>query len=383
MTENINIPAKNANRQYYLDWIRLITIILVFLFHCGRFFDSDDWHVKNATTSATADVLGFFMVQWMMPLFFFISGASTWLALQSKSTGTFINDRMKRILVPLIFGILLLSPHQVYLERLSHHQFAGTFFDFLPHYFSGWYAFGGNFAWMGLHLWYLLLLFIFSLITLPLLTLLKKITSKQAGSKVTLVHLVVFVILMALPGFLLIPDNILGSRVWGGWSMVEHLVLFVLGYYAFSKAGTSDLLGRYRYLFLLITLLATTINIYLFVNHIRFPFGTAPYNLKILLRSLVCTGWICTLLGFAKSKLNYTNKFLKYGNEAVLPFYIIHQPVIILIGYFVVQSPLSIGIKYAVIVLVAFSIVMFCYEFLIRRLPMFRFLFGMGAKFRK
>jgi glucan biosynthesis protein C len=378
MTENINISAENPTRQYYLDWIRLVTIILVFLFHCGRFFDSDDWHVKNAATSGTADVLSFFMVQWMMPLFFFISGASTWLALQSKSSSTFINDRIKRILVPLVFGILILSPHQVYFERLSHHQFTGTFFNFLPHYFSGLYAFGGNFAWMGLHLWYLLLLFIFSLITLPLLSLLKKRAQKWAASKVTLIHLLVFVVLLAIPGLLLIPDHILGSRVWGGWSMVEHLVLFVSGYYAFSKAGISNLLSKYRYLFLLITLLATSINIYLFVNHIRFPFGTTQYNLKILLRSLVCMAWISTLLGFAKSKLNYTSKFLKYGNEAVLPFYIIHQPVIILIGYFVVQLPLAIGIKYAVIVLMAFSMVMLCYDLLVRRFQALRFLFGMG-----
>ena len=383
LAQTLKNNSGNTERQYYLDWLRVITICLVFLFHCSRFFDADDWHVKNAVVSPVATFFSFFMVQWMMPLFFFISGASTWFALKSKTIGKFINDRVKRILVPLIFGIFILSPHQVYLERLSHHQFTGTFIDFIPHYFSGMYAFGGNFAWMGLHLWYLLLLFIFSLISLPLLLLLKRSPSSGAKSGAAFAWLLVFVILLALPGCLLSPDGIVGSRVWGGWNIVEHLILFILGYFAFSMVNIPKVWSAYRYLILAITLVATAVNLYLFVNHIRFDFGSLPYYLKIMLRSLVCFGWIFTLLGFAKTRLNYTGKFLKYGNEAVLPFYILHQPVIVLIGYFIVQSQLVTGIKYAAIVIVSLSIVMFCFEFLIKRYEVTRYLFGMGRGKKK
>lgn len=133
-----------ANRQYYLDWVRVGTILLVFFFHCGRFFDYGDWHVKNAAYSPAIDLFTYALVGWMMPMFFFISGASTWFALGAKSNKQFISDRSKRILIPLLMGILLLSPHQVYLERLTHHQFSGSFIDFIPRYFSGWYAFGGT-----------------------------------------------------------------------------------------------------------------------------------------------------------------------------------------------------------------------------------------------
>ncbi|MCR8558886.1 acyltransferase family protein [Mucilaginibacter sp. BJC16-A38] len=378
-----NINSGNAGRQYYLDWLRVITICLVFLFHCSRFFDFDDWHVKNAVLSSTANLFTFFMVQWMMPLFFFISGASTWFALQSKTGGKFLKDRMQRILVPLIFGIFILSPHQVYFERVSHYQFAGTFLGFLPHYFSGLYAFGGNFAWMGLHLWYLLLLFVFSVISLPLLLLIKRISAGRIKSGSAFIYLFMFVILLALPGCLFSPDSIIGARVWGGWNIIEHLVLFILGYFAFSMIDIQNIWLRYRYLLLVITVLSTAVNIYLFVNNIKFDFGTFPYFLKIALRSVVCFSWICTLLGFAKNKLNYTNKFLKYGNEAVLPFYIIHQPVIVLIGYFIVQLQLSIGLKYVIIVVVSLSIAMFCYEFLIRRSEAIRYLFGIGRSKKK
>ena len=166
--------AKAAKRLYYLDWIRVITILVVFLFHCCMFFTFYDWHVKNAVLSPAIDLIAFILLQWMMPMFFFISGAGTWYALKFKSSGKFIKDRIKRLVVPLIFGIFILSPHQVYLERFTHHQFKGSFIDFIPYYFHGWYALGGNFAWMGLHLWYLLLLFIFSVILLPLFLFIKR-----------------------------------------------------------------------------------------------------------------------------------------------------------------------------------------------------------------
>ncbi len=370
---------QNTQRQYYLDWLRVITILLVFLFHCNRFFDFDDWHVKNATLSPVANFMSFFMVQWMMPIFFFISGASTWFALQSKTGGKFITDRVKRILVPLVFGIFILSPHQVYLERLSHHQFNGSLLDFLPKYFSGFYAFGGNFAWMGLHLWYLLLLFIFSLIALPLFLIIKKNRKNKSERRTASpLYLIAFVIILALPGYFMFPEGFPGGRMWGGWNIIEHLFLFILGYYAFSKPEITKLWSQYRYTFLILTILLTVGNLYLFANRIMFEFGTVFYLLKILLRAAVCFGWIYTLLGFAGNKLNYTNSNLKYGNEAVLPFYIIHQPVIVVIGYFVIQLQLPIGIKYLVIVLVSFVVVMTLYIFLIKKSPILRYLFGMG-----
>ncbi|TWI97180.1 acyltransferase-like protein [Mucilaginibacter frigoritolerans] len=369
---------QQTQRQYYLDWIRVITILLVFLFHCARFFDYDDWHIKNSVLSATTNTATFFLAEWIMPIFFFISGAGTWYALQSKTAAKFITDRVKRILVPLVFGIFILSPHQVYLERLTHHQFGGSFIDFLPHYFSGWYGLGGNFAWMGLHLWYLLLLFVFSLLALPLFLLIKKYSLKYINANPSLFYLVGLIILLALPGCLLPVDGLVGGRMWGGWSMVEHLVLFISGFYAFSMPRIRALWLTYRYGYLTAALILTSINMYLFLHHIMFEFGSAYYLLKILLRAAVCYSWMFTILGFSQYRLNFTNNKLKYCNEAVLPFYILHQPVIILIGYFIVQWNLPVGVKYVLIGLSSFSVVILCYHFLIKNNSFLRFIFGLG-----
>jgi hypothetical protein len=369
--------SANNDRQYYLDWIRTATILIVFLFHGCRFFDSVDWHIKNAALSPVADFITFFLKGWMMPLFFFISGAGAWFALAYKSAGKFAKDRVKRILVPLLFGIFILSPPQVYLERLSHRQFSGSFWQFMPHYFSGWYSFGGNFAWMGLHLWYLLLLFIFSFISLPVLLWWKK-RKTHIKASFPLLILFVFVILLAMPGAGIPLDNILLNRGFGGWGIIEHLIIFLTGYYAFSTLNMQQLMTRFRYFFLVLAIVTTAIQCYLYLNQMLFEFGTAGYCLKVLLRSLVCYSWILCILGLAANAFNYSNNILKYCNEAVLPFYIAHQPVMLLAGYFIVQYSLAPGVKYLLIVTVSFCLVMLCYESIIKKVNGLRYLFGMN-----
>ncbi|MFC1904583.1 acyltransferase family protein, partial [Chloroflexota bacterium] len=110
-----------------------------------------------------------FFNQWMMPLFFIVSGAAVVYSLRSRNARGFLKERVLRILVTwVLIGIFVIAPPQVYLERLTHGDFSRTFFQFYPHYFEGVYGFGGNFAIVPLHLWYLVFLFIFSLIALPL-----------------------------------------------------------------------------------------------------------------------------------------------------------------------------------------------------------------------
>lgn len=80
-------------RCYYVDWLRIIGIICVFLFHNARFFDLMDWELKNKQTFIEPTILVMFVNFWIMPLFFMLAGAGTNLALKAKSTFQFIRDR--------------------------------------------------------------------------------------------------------------------------------------------------------------------------------------------------------------------------------------------------------------------------------------------------
>jgi hypothetical protein len=79
-----------AARRFELDWLRVLAIAAVFLFHSARFFDPPDWHVKNPTTYPALEIAAALVVVWMMPLLFTISGASTFYALRNRSGGAFL-----------------------------------------------------------------------------------------------------------------------------------------------------------------------------------------------------------------------------------------------------------------------------------------------------
>ena len=160
----------NSQRRYEFDWLRIFAILIVFFYHSLRFFNLGDWHVKNMNTYVSMEIWNIFATRWMMPIFFIISGASLFYAL-GKSGGwkRFYTDKLLRLFIPVLIASITHGALQVYLERISHGRFEGSFISFLPHYFSGVYtgiglAGAGNFANVGMHLWYLLFLFVYSLL---------------------------------------------------------------------------------------------------------------------------------------------------------------------------------------------------------------------------
>ena len=176
----MQLEKTSSQRRFDLDWLRVYAILAVFVFHSSRFFDLDDWHIKNPSTYLGAQIWTTFLSNWLMPFIFMISGASLYYALGSRGAKKFVDDKLKRLFVPLLVGIFTHIMFQVYLERITHHQFSGSFIAFIPEYFNGWYPFNnGNFAWMGLHLWYLLILFLFSLLFYPLFRWLRDGSGRQ------------------------------------------------------------------------------------------------------------------------------------------------------------------------------------------------------------
>ena len=80
--------------------------------------------------------------------------------------------------------------------------------------------------------------------------------------------------------------------------------------------------------------------------------------------------------------LNTNHKFLIYGNEAVLPFYLFHQTFILSVGFYVIRWDRGILLKLLIISVVSFPAIMILYELLVRRYNPVRFFFGMRQKKR-
>jgi glucan biosynthesis protein C len=361
----------DAIRRRDLDWLRVLAILAVFIYHSGRFFNLDDWHVKNATTYSGVEVWEGFLRDWMMPLVFLISGASLFYALRKGGIGRFVKGKVLRLLVPLVVGIFTHAVLAVYLERRTHGEFDGSLLEFLPHYFEGFYPYnGGNFAWMGVHLWYLEILFIFSMIFLPLFLWFKGRSGQRYLSKLgDFLAMPGTVYLLILPTVLLVnlldPDSFLGARDWGGWSPVVYITFFLSGFVIISNERLQKSIQGLRWLSLTLGAALAIVRIALWE-----PGSDTLYELSAWF-------WILTFLGFGMKHLTFNTPFLRYANEAVLPFYILHQTVLLCVGYFVVQWAIPDLLKWAVILVASFAIIMGLYEFLVRRFNILRFLFGM------
>ena len=374
----------HRGRRSDIDWLRTLAMGTIFLFHCARFFDHDDWHVKNTALSHGMDVFVIFTAQWIMPLFFILSGIGTFYALSHRAGAGYIRERFFRLVVPLVFGIFILVPPQVYIERATHNQFIGSFFAFYPHYFEGLYGFGGNFAWMGLHLWYLEILFIFSLLTLPLFLWMRRETALNLISRVTdSCRRPGFIVLLCLPLFLMelivnaFPGSI-GRREFGGWSPLTYLVFFIIGFVIATDHRFVRSFERYRVGWLVMGVATSAVGLVLIETGLLNPLPRpATLPIEAALRVLNSWFWLSAIMGFARRYLNFTNRGLAYTNEAVLPFYILHQTVIVVIAFFLVGWSAAVPVKYLALVVLSFTAIMALYEGIIRRIGLFRVLFGM------
>jgi glucans biosynthesis protein C len=369
-------------RRYDLDWLRVFAILAIFIYHCALIFAPDAFSIKNQTTYQFIDDWSNFAAIWGLPMIFFISGASVFYAIGKFGAGKYVKGIVARLLVPLIVGIFTHIAFQVYVENLHKGKFNGSFFDFYPHYFDGMYGFGGNFAWMGLHLWYLEALFLFSLLCLPLFVWLK---NSRGGQRV-LQGLGDF---LAKPGaayLLALPPTVLfnvldpdgwGTTVLGGWSVFNYLCFFLSGFVIISNERLQASIKRWRWISLAAGILSWPAVVILWDAFGDPAFGTWGFALGTALFCLSAWCWLLVVFGFGFQHLNRNKPILRYANEAVLPFYILHQSVLICVGYYVVLWPIPDLLKWTTILVISFATSTGLYEYLIRRVNVLRFLFGM------
>ena len=375
---------KNAQsvRLYFVDWLRVLAMIGIFFFHNARFYDVfTDWQVKNSSTSMGPSLLVGFMNEWLMPLFFLVAGAGVFLSLKFRQHGQFIRERSLRLLVPLFFGMVVIVAPQAYFEAVNHGTDLGGY-NFLQLY--GMHL-QNLLALPWYHLWFLAYLFAFSLATLPLFWALK-----HAGKNITegflsrpWIVLPLVLLCLASADTLLALDGFWGNRIQGNWSIVAYLLFFISGYLIFTDERVMITVKKLRWVWLVIATAALACGVTVFLDvHIDRAayFGSGIFTAAEIVQAFSTWGWLLAILGLGSHYLERNNRFLAYANEAVLPFYVLHQTIIISIGFYVVQWSAGIGLKYLVISATSFVAIMLIYELLVRRINILRFLFGMRLR---
>ncbi|WP_309740876.1 acyltransferase [Methanococcoides alaskense] len=374
-----------------MDWLRVIAILAVVIFHSMRFFDPMDWDVKNNVLSENIMVLVLFIVQWLMPLFFLISGMSIYFVLSFRTKGQFIKSRFLRIMVPyLLVGIFVILPPQHYLRFLSGGGSGLTFLQFYSNYLT--YTFVDVFSYFGLppmgHLWYLLFLFIFSLVMLPLFVYLRTGSGRSIISRTaSIFEKPGAIFLLALPiGVLtaiLDPTSFAGNpNYFGGWSILAYPIILFYGYLIASNKNLEETIHRHGKVALVLAI--TTFPVILwFIQSVldgTYQFGSYEYAGVALLRSFNLWCWMIAFLGYGKKYLSFYNSTLKYANEGLIAFYILHQTVIQIVGFFIADWDMGITPKYMILLTTSSIVIVMIYEIAIKRINVVRFLFGMKSK---
>lgn len=158
-------------RRKYIDWLRIFGIFLLFPFHAARVFDSREFnYIHSDATSSVGEAFMDIIWPWFMPLMFLIAGVATWYALQKRDAGQYVKERILRLFIPLVLGIVLIVPIQGYMARLQQGTLNGGYIKYLFtqffHDFSDISGYRGTFT-PG-HLWFILYLFVFFCVLLPM-----------------------------------------------------------------------------------------------------------------------------------------------------------------------------------------------------------------------
>lgn len=381
-------------RLHYIDWLRLLATAGVFLYHATRPFDLQDWMIKNAEQSIVVTVIFLiFLGSWGMPLFFLMAGAGSQFSLQRRTGRQFASERVKRLVIPFIVGSILLTPFQVYIEWIHKGWYEGTFLAFIPTFIESLPGpalselFNPSiFESYGIHLWFLGFIFSFSLIALPLFVWLKREAGIRFVSGLAAVSekrggILIFIVPVMLVRFILQPLY----PEYTSWSdFIYFLVFFVYGYVLYADERFMRIIRRDWKLVLTVGFFSTTI---IFVG-VAAGVGLEWYSNSSILGFYIAWGlisvnawcWVLTALYAGARVLNFRNNTLEYGQEAILPFYVFHQPVIFAIVFYVVQWDVGILVKLPVVLLGAFVVTWSLHEFIIKRVNVLRTLFGMKPR---
>lgn len=370
------------NRLYFIDYIRVFAFLLLILFHSALPFVNYNWEVKNEQKSEILLSIVLWFHQWRLPLLFFISGVGIYFSLKNRNIFKFTVERFRRLFIPLVFAMLFTIPVQVYVEYLQKGRVTGNYFEFYPSVWDFVPYPDGSLTWS--HMWFIVYLLTFILTLIPLFSIMKiKMIEKYKDrfsnvlSSKYLIFLVFFIQYYNYYQFYLkYPEQ--GSLVEDWFVFNSSITYLILGYLLASSNQFWNNCERYRKISLSFVVMTSTI---LFINYYLpnvLPKKEGLYaQVYFLLDALQIWSIIMTIIGFAKKYLNTSSSILQYLNQAVFPFFIIHQTIIVALGYWIVQLKVSILSKYMLLSVCSSIIIYALYEYVIRRTKLTRFLYGM------
>ena len=358
-------------RLYFVDWLRVLVILTLVPFHSAlTYTDIGDIYIKSPIKGIS--VLPFLIViapldNFFMTLLFFLSGIGTYYAIQYRNEREYRKERAKKLLIPFIFGTILLCPIQAFPKAL-YDGFSGDFLHFIPQFFSKKIVYYLGYA----HLWFLLYLFIFSLCCLPLFT--KWLNDKTKMDNLSSLLCKGNKILMPI-GFICLSELFLrpfsGSQtIIGDWANdVIYSSMFIFGFvYAYDSKIQERINQLYKPAKYILTI---SIPVYVFLYY-KIDLNASRINIfgffGILIKGIYECSAIIVLMKIGRHYLNKKSILLSYLNKASFSYYLIHLLPVSILTYYFINTKLNVYIKFLLVVIFSYIFIFTIYEIVIRRL---------------
>ena len=377
-------PTHEANRLYYLDWLRAVVILAAFIGHVALPFAGGRWVITSESFILIAGVILVVGNQFVIPTLFLISGAALTFSLGTRTTKRFISERVWRLLLPYVIGVLLLSTVQAYFSAVNQGVFQGGFHHYVPQFFSPSRINRLDLSWIGVygyHLWFLGFLFVFSLIMLPIHHFWQTPQGRRLNEwLVRLCQLRGGILVLGLPiGFLRVILGLYFGDYQSWADFVMWLCFVVYGYILFSEPRLQAALQRDGGL-IAATVLISAVGLLLIASATLFgvrgelslsAIGTLrgaalAYVLSLLLISLNSWALVLLVLYSGKRWLNYGGKHWQYVSDASLPFYILHHPIVVALAFYILQVRNSSGVQFVLLLISGFVLTMALYQLVVR-----------------
>jgi glucans biosynthesis protein C len=366
-----------SNRRYDLDWVRTLVVLLVLPFHSLLVFVQNPGSVvylKDTLDCTACDRMAGFIAVWQMQALFVIAGMSTFFALSKRSGGQYLLERVTRLLVPFLFGIATVVPLMTYITQIGR----GKALTFWQHYASFFTlspdltGISGTFT--PAHLWFILFLFFFSVVALPLFLLLR--AERSQGILHGMAQL------FTKPGgllFLGLPIAAAGrTEILGAQNPLYYIVVFITGYLLVTDGRYQNAIVRNWPVMLALGVILEIL------RQTGWPYtvdNSLPRAIRDVLLEYNSWVWVLGILGLGQRFLNFGSRSLHYLSEASFPFYILHLLVQTVVTSFVVLISAGIAVKYVLLVVVSFAITFLVYE-AARRIAPLHFLLGIKSQHR-
>lgn len=355
-------------RKYYIDNLRWMVILLLVPYHAAQAFNTwgENFYVFIGPNKPVSSLICFFS-PFIMPLLFVFAGMSTRFALKKRTAGQYVAERIKRLIIPLVFGTVVFASVMAYIGARYNVCYEGSFFEHLPIFFTKFTdlsGFDGGFN-VG-QFWFLLYLFVISMVSIGLIALQKKLLPKMTG-----VLPLWAVVLLGLP--LPFLSDLLNV---GGKSYVEFLYLFLVGYYVLANEKVTDKIAKFRFLFFPIGVLACAAYVVSFI-WLEVPHEWVNDIFIYVGRWFMVLG----LIGVGKKHLEFNGKVSTYLSKISFAFFGLHFVIVVLMLYvFVGIFKDNIPLLYFVPVIISYALTFF-FSDLFMRVPVLCFL--IGGKYKK